>query len=92
MYDSYLLRLYHYRIDLHRAEVEIESVMFYHSMSEHLPEDIAAELCQCGVDEQVLLLQCLGKRTARTGVLFLDSGILHKLCNNLQRWYGLVNL
>ena len=90
-YDSYYW-LYHYRIDLHRTEVKIESVMLYHSVTEHLPEDIAAKLCQCGVDEQVLLLQCLGKWTARTGVLFFDSGILYQLCDDLQRWYGLVNL
>lgn len=74
---------YHYRIDLHRREVEIESVMLYHSVSEHLPEDIAAELSQCGIDEQILLFQRFGKRTARPGVLLLDSCILHKFSDDL---------
>ena len=28
--------------------------MFYHAVTEHLPENIAPELRQCGVDEQIL--------------------------------------
>ena len=52
-------------------------MMLYHSVSEHLPEEIEAELSQCGVDDQVLLLQSLGKRATRTGVIHFDASILH---------------
>lgn len=37
-------------------------MMFNHSVPEHLPEDVAPELRQRGVDEQVLLFQCLCQR------------------------------
>ena len=59
-------------------------MMLYHSVSEHLPEYVAAELSQCGVDEQVLLLQSLGKRATWTGGLLLDACIFHQLCYDLQ--------
>lgn len=39
--------------------------MFQHPVTEHLPQDIAAELCQRGVDEQVLLFQRLRQGAAR---------------------------
>ena len=58
-------------------------MVLYHSVSEHLPEYVAAELSQCGVDEQILLLQSLGKRATRTGVLLFDASILHKFGNDL---------
>lgn len=35
--------------------------MFQHPVTEHLPQDIAAELCQRGVDEQVLLSNASAK-------------------------------
>ena len=53
------------RVHFHRGEVEIESVVFKHSVAEHLPEQIATELRQRGVYEQVLFFKSLGKRTAR---------------------------
>ncbi len=69
--------LYHYRIGLHRAEVEIESVMLYHPVAEQLPEQVVAELGQRGVDEKVLLLQRFGKRAARAGVFLPDSCVFY---------------
>ena len=41
-------------------------MMFQHSVAEHLPQDIATELRQRGVDEQVLLFQRLRQGTARS--------------------------
>ena len=43
--------------------------MLFHPVAEHLPQDIAPELRQRGVNEQVLLLQCFCQRAARTGLL-----------------------
>gem|GEM_PF-3902785 len=66
--------------------------MFYHTVAEHFPQDVAAELCQCGVDEQVLLLQGLRQRTARSGILFLHSRIFDISCDHLQRFHSFVQL
>lgn len=41
-------------IHFHRGEIQVQAVVFYHPVAEHLPQDIASELRQCGIDEQVL--------------------------------------
>ena len=46
--DSYI-----FRIHLHRFQVQIQPVMLDHSITEHLPQDVATELLQSGVDEQL---------------------------------------
>ena len=51
------------RIHLHGGEVQVQPVILDHTVAEHFPQDVAAELCQCGVDEQVLFFQCFGQRT-----------------------------
>lgn len=58
--------------------------MLDHPVAEHLPQDIAAELCQRGIDEQVLLVQRFRQRTARTGVFFLYPGIPHEAGDYFQ--------
>ena len=60
-------------------------VMLYHPVAEHLPQDIAAELRQRGVDEQVLLVQCFCQRAARTRVFFLYPRVPHETGDYLQR-------
>lgn len=47
------LILYCYRIGFHGCQIQIHPLMFYHAVTEHLPENIAPELRQCGVDEQL---------------------------------------
>ena len=59
--------------------------MLYHPVAEHLPQDIAPELRQRGVNEQVLLLQCFCQRAARTGILLLHSRVFHETGDDLQR-------
>ena len=49
------LQLYSNRIHFHRFQIQVQPVMLNHPVAEHLPQDIAAELCQRGIDEQVLL-------------------------------------
>ncbi len=39
-------------------------MMFQQPVTEHLPQDIVAELRQRGVDEQILLNQCFRQRAA----------------------------
>ena len=45
--------------------------MLDHSVSEHLPQYVVAELRQRGVDEQILLAQRFRQRAARAGVRHL---------------------
>ena len=66
--------------------------MLDHTVAEHFPQDVAAELCQCGVDEQVLFLQSLRQRTARSGILFLHSCVFDISCDHLQRFHRFVQL
>ena len=76
---------YIYRIHFHRFQIQVQPVMLNHPVAEHLPQDIAAELCQRGVNEQVLLLQCFCQRAARTGILLLHSRVFHETGDDLQR-------
>lgn len=73
------------RIDSHRLQVEVQSVMLDHSVAEHLPQDVAAELRQCGIDEQVLLLKGLRQRAARTGIILLYLCVFHHSGDDFQR-------
>jgi hypothetical protein len=57
LFSEQYLYLYIYRIDLQCLQIQEQPVMIDHSVSEHLPKDVAAELCQRGVDEQLLLAQ-----------------------------------
>ena len=73
------------RIDSHCLQIEVQSVMLNHSVAEHLPQDVAAELCQCGIDEQVLPLQGLRQRAARTGIFLLYLCVFHHSGDDFQR-------
>ena len=66
--------------------------MFQHPVTEHLPQDIAAELCQRGVDEQVLLFQRLRQGATRSRIRLLHSCVFHEPGNDLQRIDSLVQL
>lgn len=75
---------YIYRIHFHRFQIQVQPVMLDHPVAEHLPQDIAAELCQRGIDEQVLPAQCFRQRAAWTGVFFLYPRISHETGDYLQ--------
>ena len=47
-------------------------MMFQQPVTEHLPQDIVAELRQRGVDEQILLNQCFRQRDKQK-ILSLQS-------------------
>ena len=64
--------------------------MLDHTVAEHFPQDVAAELCQCGVDEQVLLFQGFRQRATRSGILLLYSRVLHIAGNYLQRFHRFI--
>ena len=66
--------------------------MFQHPVTEHLPQDIAAELRQRGVDEQVLLFQRLRQGATRSRIRLLHSCVFHEPGNDLQRIDSLVQL
>lgn len=83
LFRKYYLNIY--RIHFHRFQVQIQPMMLNHTITEHLPQDVAAELRQCGVDEQVLLVQCFCQRAARTGVFFLYPRVPHETGDYLQR-------
>ena len=79
------LQLYSNRIHFHRFQIQVQPVMLNHPVAEHLPQDIAAELCQRGIDEQVLPVQCFRQRAARTGVFFLYPMMYrHETCDYFQ--------
>lgn len=75
---------YIYRIHFHRFQIQVQPVMLDHPVAEHFPQDIAAELCQRGIDEQVLPVQCFRQRAARTGVFFLYPRVPHETCDYFQ--------
>ena len=75
---------YIYRIHFHRFQIQVQPVMLNHPVAEHLPQDIAAELCQRGIDEQVLPVQCFRQRAAWTGVFFLYPRVPHETCDYFQ--------
>ena len=59
--------------------------MLNHSVPKHFPKDIAPELRQCGVDEQVLFLQCLRQRTTWSGIFLFYPRIFYEAGDDLQR-------
>ena len=75
---------YIYRIHFHRFQIQVQPVMLNHPVAEHLPQDIAAELCQRGIDEQVLPVQCFRQRAAWTGVFFLYPRVSHETGDYFQ--------
>ena len=81
---------YRYRIHFQRIKIKKYPLMFYHAVTEHLPENIAPELRQCGVDEQILFFQRFGQRAAWAGILLFYPRVFHKPGNDLQRTDGLV--
>ena len=64
--------------------------MFDHTVAEHFPQDVTSELCQCGVDEQVLFLQSLRQRAARSGIFLLHSRVFHIAGDHLQRFHRFI--
>ena len=64
--------------------------MLDHPVTEHLPKDVATELRQCGIDEEVLLFQGFGERAARAGITFFHPRILHETGNDFQGSHGFI--
>lgn len=75
---------YGYRVDLHSVEVQIYAPVLDTSVPEHFPEDIAPELRECRIDEEILLFERFGQRAARPRVFVLDLFIVHILGNDGQ--------
>lgn len=89
-YDTLFSVLYRDGIHPQRVKVEISPPIKGPSLPEHAPEDVTAGLCQHGVDEEVLLLQCFRQRTTRSGILLLNGGITGLLGNHIHSGYGVV--
>ena len=65
-------------------------MMLNHPVTEHLPKDVASELRQCGIDEQVLFLQRFGKGAAWSGILLLHPCVFHESGDNFQGTYRFI--
>ena len=63
--------------------------MVYHPIPEYLPQDVAAELRQHGVDKKVLLFQGFSERAAQIEIAFFRPRILRKTGNDFQRNHDL---
>lgn len=64
--------------------------MLNHTVAKHFPKNITSEVCQRGVDEQVIFLQSLRQRAARSGILLLYSRVLHIAGDHFQRFYSFI--
>ena len=87
---AFIPTLYRYRIDFHRFQIEVQSVMLNQPVAEHPPQDVAAQLRQCGIDEQILLFQSFRQRAARTGIFLLHARVFHQPGDDFQRAYSFV--
>ena len=45
------------------------------ALAEHLPQQTAPQMRQCGIDEQILFAECLRELATRPGLLLLDPGV-----------------
>ena len=84
--------LYQNRIDFKSIKIQICTSVFDHAVPEHFPKYVAAQLCQCRVDEKVLFFQCFGQRAARSRIFGFHPSIISIFGNNRQPTYRFVFL